>query len=175
MIATPLFIRTKMNKKKRGTKRNTVRDAVSVIFNSGAKEGDIIEVYDWNRVSRTVWHVLVALGYCEFLKQKKKREYIWYGVNGIKKKWYIHDLLMETESDQTEYITHMCMYTFQLHASIFFDERQTWTFNYFESKFKEKFPDINQRRIYDVINTFVHIGLLKRYKVCRTYRWVSLN
>lgn len=164
-----------MNRKKRGIKRNTVHDAVSVIFNAGAKEGDVIEVYDWNRVSRTVWHVLVALGYCEPMKQNKKRQYLWHGAIGIRKKWHMHNMLMETESDQTEYITHMCMHTFQLHKLVFLEERQTWTFNYFESKFKENFPDIDQRRIYDVINTFVHIGLLKRYKGYRTYRWVSLN
>lgn len=156
-------------KRSRGEKGNAVRDATLLIMTSGVEMGDSVSVQSWNRVSRTVWHVLAAFGYC--MKQKR-RVYRWLGIEGARNKWNQHEMLSATVKDQTENVTHACLYVMQVHCNAFLQEDKWWSFAALERKVRVMRSDICARRIYDIINILAYAGLLERPK-SGIYRWIA--
>lgn len=142
----------------RGRKNNTISCSVEGVLRAGQQEGCEIVVHKWNRVCRSVFQVLSALGYCEKIATRK---YKWNGVGGFLSHWNSHEVLMDTTNDQMRQLTHTTMYVLQEH--FYKTGRYPWTFSEIEKQTQlYNKNEIPQRRLYDVLNVFLKMGLVQK-------------
>lgn len=159
----------KRRRRSRGVKLNTVQYTVLGVLSVGRQEGCEITVERWNRVCRTVFHVLQALGYCEKIERLKYR---WTGASGFRRLWESHEMLFGTTKNQMRRLTHASMCVIQRY---FIPMNCAWTFPEFEREIATHTKStIPQRRLYDALNVFIHMGLVRR-EGARAYVWHGLN
>lgn len=142
----------------RGRKNNTVACTVEGVLRAGQQEGCEIVVHKWNRVCRSVFQVLGALGYCEKIATRK---YKWNGVKGFLSHWNTHEILMDTTSNQMRRLTHTTMYVLQQY--FYTTRKRPWTFSDVENRVLQHDKNTTpQRRLYDVLNVFLKMGLIQK-------------
>jgi hypothetical protein len=157
-----------MSRIKRGIKGNTVSATVSQILD---RDIDVatksVSIESWNRVCRTVCHVLVGLGYLR-TSPHDKHVYHVCGRAGIRNMWFYHDALSFTTIDRTENLTHVCLHAIQTEMMA----RDVWELVELEEVMRKRRPNLDTRRVYDILNVFYNMRLITKLKPC-SYKWIA--
>jgi hypothetical protein len=152
----------------RGVKGNTVSATIAEILD---RDIDVptksVSIKSWNRVCRTVCHILVGIGYLR-TSPNDKRVYHVLGRAGVRDMWFLHDALSFTAIDSSENLTHVCVHAIQTELL----DKVVWEFAELEQVMRKRRPNLDTRRVYDILNVLYNMRLITKLKPC-SYKWIA--